>query len=105
MLYATTDEAVRVSSDEGETFELKKFPHEPDDLVARNGVVYVSFREPALLSVDDFGWAEALDDDAVVRARWARLRERLLASAPSSPRERKVPRRLRMVAVKMPIDE
>ena len=34
--------------------------------------------ERLMLSVDDFGWAEALDDDAIVRARWARLRERLI---------------------------
>ncbi|MEO7037959.1 MAG: hypothetical protein ABI548_28590 [Polyangiaceae bacterium] len=34
--------------------------------------------EMLMLSVDDFGWASALDDDAPVRARWARLRERLL---------------------------
>jgi hypothetical protein len=31
--------------------------------------------EQLMLSVDDFGWREALDDDAPVRARWARLRE------------------------------
>jgi len=30
------------------------------------------------LSVHDFGWDEALDDDAPVRARWARLREKML---------------------------
>lgn len=34
--------------------------------------------EMLMLSVDDFGWAAALDDDAPVRARWVRLRERLL---------------------------
>jgi len=27
---------------------VASFPHAPDDLIARNGVVYVSFREPAL---------------------------------------------------------
>ena len=34
--------------------------------------------ERLMLSVGDFGWNEALNDDAPVRARWARLRERLL---------------------------
>jgi photosystem II stability/assembly factor-like uncharacterized protein len=48
VLYATTDQGLRVSYDEGETFALEKLPHAPDDLVARNGVVYVSFREPTL---------------------------------------------------------
>lgn len=48
VLYATTDEGVRVSYDQGKTFELKKLPHAPDGLVARNGVVYVSFQEPTL---------------------------------------------------------
>jgi hypothetical protein len=33
--------------------------------------------ERLMLSIDDFGWREALDDDRPVRARWARLRERL----------------------------
>jgi hypothetical protein len=32
--------------------------------------------ERLMLSVADFGWDEALDDDAPVRARWARLREK-----------------------------
>lgn len=30
-----------------------------------------------MLSVRDFGWDEALDDDAPIRARWAQLRQRL----------------------------
>ena len=34
--------------------------------------------ERLMLSIDDFGWRSALDDDAPVRARWAKLRERLL---------------------------
>ena len=34
--------------------------------------------ERLLLSVRDFGWDVALDDDAPVRARWASLREKLL---------------------------
>jgi hypothetical protein len=34
--------------------------------------------ERLVLSVDDFGWSEELDDDTLVRARWARLREKLL---------------------------
>jgi hypothetical protein len=33
--------------------------------------------ERLMLSVRDFGWDQALDDDAPVRARWARLRTRL----------------------------
>lgn len=33
--------------------------------------------ERLMLSIDDFGWREALDDDAPVRARWARLRQQL----------------------------
>lgn len=33
--------------------------------------------ERLMLSVRDFGWDEMLDDDAPVRARWARLREKL----------------------------
>ena len=37
--------------------------------------------ERLMLSIDDFGWREALDDDAPVRARWARLRERLQPQA------------------------
>lgn len=36
--------------------------------------------ERLMLSVRDFGWDEALDDDAPVRARWARLRERLASA-------------------------
>lgn len=40
--------------------------------------------EQLLLSVDDFGWRAALDDDEPIRARWMRLRERLTAApAPS----------------------
>jgi hypothetical protein len=31
--------------------------------------------EQLMSSIDDFGWREALDDDAPVRARWARLRQ------------------------------
>jgi hypothetical protein len=34
--------------------------------------------ERLMLSVRDFGWDEALDDDAPVRARWASLREKSL---------------------------
>lgn len=34
--------------------------------------------ERLMLSVRDFGWDAALDDDAPIRARWARLRQRLL---------------------------
>jgi len=34
--------------------------------------------ERLVLSVRDFGWDEALDDDGPVRARWARLRKKLL---------------------------
>jgi len=34
--------------------------------------------ERLMLSVRDFGWDEALDDDAPVRARWADLREKFL---------------------------
>jgi hypothetical protein len=34
--------------------------------------------ERLMLSVGDFGWDEALDDDAPVRARWASLRKKLL---------------------------
>lgn len=34
--------------------------------------------ESLMLSIDDFGWRSSLDDDAPVRARWAKLRERLL---------------------------
>lgn len=37
--------------------------------------------ERLMLSIDDFGWRETLDDDAPVRARWAALRERARASA------------------------
>jgi len=33
--------------------------------------------ERLMLSVDDFGWREALDDDAPIRARWSLLRARL----------------------------
>ncbi len=33
--------------------------------------------ERLMLSVDDFGWADALADDAVVRSRWSKLREKL----------------------------
>jgi hypothetical protein len=33
-----------------------------------------------MLSARDFAWDEALDDDAPVRARWARLRQRHLSS-------------------------
>ena len=39
--------------------------------------------ERLMLSVDDFGWRSSLDDDAPVRARWAKLRERLLDSPTS----------------------
>lgn len=39
--------------------------------------------ERLMLSLDDFGWREALDDDAPIRARWATLRQRLLADAAS----------------------
>jgi hypothetical protein len=39
--------------------------------------------ERLMLSIDDFGWREALDDDEPVRARWVRLRQRL-ASQPAS---------------------
>lgn len=42
--------------------------------------------ERLLLSVDDFGWREALDDDGPVRARWNRLRERLSGGATTSLR-------------------
>jgi hypothetical protein len=35
--------------------------------------------ERLMLSAADFAWDEALDDDAPVRARWARLRERYLS--------------------------
>jgi hypothetical protein len=38
--------------------------------------------ERLMLSVQDFGWDEALDDDAPVRARWARLRAKLLPASP-----------------------
>jgi hypothetical protein len=34
-----------------------------------------------MLSVQDFGWDDALDDDAPVRARWASLREKLLRTS------------------------
>jgi hypothetical protein len=34
--------------------------------------------ERLVLSVRDFGWDQALDDDDAVRARWARLRQKLL---------------------------
>ncbi|MEI9940186.1 MAG: hypothetical protein WDO69_23455 [Pseudomonadota bacterium] len=34
--------------------------------------------ERLMLSIDDFGWRPSLDDDAPVRARWAKLRQRLL---------------------------
>ena len=37
--------------------------------------------EQLMLSVDDFGWRAALDDDAPVRARWALLRQRFADSA------------------------
>jgi hypothetical protein len=33
--------------------------------------------EMLMLSIDDFGWRSSLDDDAPVRARWAKIRERL----------------------------
>lgn len=39
--------------------------------------------ERLLLSVDDFGWREMLDDDAPVRARWTRLRSCLLPAESS----------------------
>ena len=39
--------------------------------------------EMLMLSVDDFGWRSSLDDDAPVRARWAKLRKRLLESQTS----------------------
>jgi hypothetical protein len=35
--------------------------------------------ERLMLSIDDFDWSNGLNDDAVVRARWSRLRERLSA--------------------------
>jgi len=38
--------------------------------------------ERLVLSVRDFGWDEALDDDAPVRARWALLRKKLLPAPP-----------------------
>ncbi len=41
--------------------------------------------EQLLLSVDDFGWRQALDDDEPIRARWMRLRERLGVAASASP--------------------
>jgi len=34
--------------------------------------------ERLMLSVADFGWSEALSDDAVVRARWSKLRAQQL---------------------------
>ncbi|HXK20394.1 MAG TPA: hypothetical protein VNG33_21440, partial [Polyangiaceae bacterium] len=40
--------------------------------------------ERLMLSVDDFGWREALDDDAPIRARWALLRERLQPGSPKT---------------------
>jgi hypothetical protein len=33
--------------------------------------------ERLMLSIDDFGWRAALDDDACVRDRWNRLQKRL----------------------------
>ena len=42
--------------------------------------------ERLLLSIDDFGWREALDDDEPVRARWIRLRERLSGGNTALPR-------------------
>jgi hypothetical protein len=33
--------------------------------------------ERLMLSIDDFGWRAALDDDACVRARWNRLQNKL----------------------------
>jgi len=33
--------------------------------------------ERLMQSVDDFGWRHALDDDAIVRERWSRLRAKL----------------------------
>jgi len=42
--------------------------------------------EQLMLSVDDFGWRSALDDDAPVRARWALLRQRFSQSAQRAPR-------------------
>jgi hypothetical protein len=36
--------------------------------------------ERLMLSARDFAWDEALDDDAPVRARWARLRKQHLSS-------------------------
>jgi hypothetical protein len=38
--------------------------------------------EALMLSIDDFGWREALDDDAPIRARWILLRERLSGARP-----------------------
>jgi hypothetical protein len=37
--------------------------------------------ERLMLSVRDFGWDKTLDDDAPVRARWARLRKKLLPAS------------------------
>jgi hypothetical protein len=37
--------------------------------------------ERLMSSIRDFGWDEALNDDAPVRARWASLREKLLPIA------------------------
>ena len=39
--------------------------------------------ERLMLSARDFGWDEALDDDAPVRARWGRLRAKLLPLTPA----------------------
>lgn len=36
--------------------------------------------ERLMLSLEDFGWHKDLDDDAPVRARWARLRMRMLSA-------------------------
>ena len=42
--------------------------------------------EKLMLSVDDFGWRAALDDDGSVRARWALLRQKLVEQPQAAPR-------------------
>jgi hypothetical protein len=39
--------------------------------------------ERLMLSVRDFGWDRALDDDGPIRARWASLRKSLLPTGPT----------------------